>query len=409
MKKIFFLTMFLVSFISLCADDAIDWSCSGDAECPKEMPCVESLCKPSKDKFADYATISLATGENNPNSRGSDKIFVTHPAKDLVLGQLAVNAYTGGGEGKLFLIKEISADISVYPTSIKFEDFKLVYDANGNGVADSSEQVVAEGIVEGYGVRFPITRNLMAYNMNKAENFLIIGSFSSDKGIPDLAKFNITIRSDENYIKIVTKSDIAKTGNISFPNFSFEPESGYFLFASGKHFPKAPAWTEINKEQEVMHLRAKALDGANELRNIRVELYGTSASFGNGVDRIALYADTNNDGKGDALITEISNFEVPQQFALLQIPEGKLILSEKEEIALTIRASMNFYKDQNTYFYITDSDVVLKTKQKIAGTTIKTDSFKYSCKEEDPECRLKPEEGNDSEGGDGGCSLLFID
>ena len=163
----------------------------------------------------------------------------------------------------------------------------------------------------------------------------------------------------------------------------------------------------MNREHEIMHLKLKALDGANELSALKIELYGTAVSFGNGVEKISLCTDANGSGKCGEVIAELSDFVEPQQSVSFQIPAGKVSLNEGEEKYLVVKAALNFYKDQNTYFYITESDVVLKTRQKIAGPTVKTDNFKYSCKEDDPDCRLKPEEKQEE--GDSGCSLLFVD
>ena len=362
----------------------------------------------TKGKVAEYATITLLAGENSPKSLGSDRIFVKNPADNLVLGQLAVKSYSGDGDGKVYFIKELQADISVYPSSITSKDFKLIYDANGNGAADPSEKVIAENVAE-YGMKFEIDQKYQAFKMNQVENLLIVGSFSTDTEISDIAKFNATVRN--NYISTSTYSgegSVAATDPVVFPSFAFEPAKGYFLFSSGSRFPKAPAWKDMNKEHEIMQLKLKALDGANELSAVKIDLYGTSVSFGNGVDRISICTDKNNDGKCDEVIAEASGFAEPQQSVSLQIPAGKLALNEGEETFIVVKADLNFYKDQNTYFYISESGITLKNKQKIAGPTIKTENFKYNCKEDDPDCRLKPEEKQE-EGEDSGCSLLFVD
>ena len=409
MKKMVFILSFLMFFVSLYAQSA--WSCSADSDCPEGTTCdsASSSCVMTKGKVADYAAITLSIGENSPSALGADRIFVAHPANDLVLGQLAVNSYAGGGDGKFYFISELSADLSIYPSSITFENFKLVYDANGNGVADTSEKVVAEGVAEGYSIKFELEQKYQAFKMNQIENLLIIGSFSTDKELNDLAKFNVTVKSDYIKTKAYTgEGAVAATSPIVFPSFSFEPEKGYFLFTAGKNFPKAPVWTEMNKEHEIMQLKLKALDGANELSVLKIELYGTAVSFGNGVEKITLCTDPNGSGKCGEVIAELSDFAEPQQNASFQIPAGKVSLNEGEEKYLVVKAGLNFYKDQNTYFYITESDITLKTRQQIAGPTVKTDSFKYSCKEDDPDCRLSPDE-NKEEGGDSGCSLLFVD
>ena len=410
MKNLLFTILVLLN-VSLFASSS--WEFSGDSDCPEGTKCdsPSSSCVIIKEKVADYAAITLSIGKNNPNSSGSNMIFIQNPENDLVLGQLAVEAYAGGGEGKLYFIQELSADISLYPSSIKFENLKLVYDANGNGIFDSSEKIVAEGMSEGAVVKFYINQKDMAFKMNQTENFLFVASFSNENPIKDLnSKINLTIRSRD-YIVARSKGEclVADTFPIKFSDFSFEPESGYFLFTSGKYFPQnVPGWKEINKEHEIMHLRLKAIDAANELTSLKVNLSGNSVSFGNGVDKISLCTDKNNDGKCDEVIAEMSDFADQQENALFQIPSGKVSLNAGEETSLVVKADLNFYNGQNTYFYITDSDITLKTKKNIAGTQIKTGNFNYKCSEEDPECRLKPEENQD-EGGDSGCSILFID
>lgn len=409
MKKPFFILASLMLFVSLLAESS--WECSGDGDCPEGTTCNSGsgTCVMTKGKISDYAAITLSAGENSPSSRGADRIFVANPANDLVLGQLGVNSYAGGGEGQLYFITELSADISVYPSTITFGNFKLVYDANGNGVAEPAERVVAEGVPEGYSIKFEIDQKYQAFKMNQVENLLIIGSFSTENELSDFAKFNATVRSS--YIKTKTytgEGAVAETQPVTFPSFSFEPKTGYFLFTAGKNFPKAPVWKEMNKEHEIMQLRLKALDGANELSALKINLYGSAVSFGNGVEKMTLCTDANGSGKCGEVIAELSDFAEPQQSVTFQIPAGKVALNEGEEKYLVVKAGLNFYKDQNTYFYITESDVTLKNRQKIAGPTVKTDNFKYSCKEDDPDCRLKPEE-NQEEGGDSGCSLLFVD
>lgn len=412
MKKLVLVPLFLTFFVSFLSADS--WECSADTECPEGTTCdsPSGLCVMTPGKVAESASITLSIGENSPSLRGSDRIFVANPANNLVLGQLAVNAYSGGNDGKYYFIKELSTDISVYPSSIDFDDFKLVYDENGNGVEDPSERTVAKGVANGYGIKFEIPQKYQAFKINKIENLLIIGSFSTEKEINDLAKFNATVKSD--YIKTKTytgEGSVAATSPIIFPSFSFEPDKGYFIFSAGKNFPKAPTWKDINKEQEIMQLRLKALDGANELLTLKIELYGTAVSFGNGVEKISLCNDPNGSGKCGEVIAEFSEFSIEQQQSVLfTIPSGKVSLNDGEEKYLVVKAGLNFYKDQNTYFYITESDITLKTRQKIAGPTIKTESFKYSCKEDDPECRLKPEETQEeNENSDSGCSLLFVD
>ncbi|MGI6393129.1 MAG: hypothetical protein ACOX2F_00090 [bacterium] len=406
---LFFLALFPFSVFSQV------WECETDSDCSTGMRCNDEVCIAPAANFSSYAAVSLKAGDNSPNSLGSKKIFVSHPAKNVVLGQLAIDANAGGEDGKLYLLRELSATIVSSNLNIKGENFKLVYDANGNGEFDSSEKIISTvETAEGSTIKFLIGQKTASYKMNVTEHFLIIGDFSfpEEMTLNSLWDFGIDIRP-ETGIKITNagKADSVVVATvpekISFPRFSFEPESGYFLFASGKYFPDAPSWKEMNKTHNIMHIRAKSLSGSNEIKSISIYLEGTVVSFGNGVKRISLYLDSNNDGKGDVLIEEKSNFETPAQSVLFRIPENTLALNEKEEKFLVVSAELSFYNSQTTRFYISNSGLVLDKKQEIAGVPVNTNQFKYSCDEADSGCVANPN-NKEFDDDDSGCSILFI-
>ena len=414
MKKTILLFPALIFSLVVFADEAADvWTCSSAADCSEGMDCSnENTCTMNKSKFTDYIAITLGIGENSPNTRGTGtakRIFITNPANDLVLGQVGVSA-SGGQDGKLYIIKDMSADMTIYPSSkISCENFRLIYDKNGNGNADPGEPTVSEGDFGNNTVKFQFKQKEASYPVNTTSNFLMTASCSASDAVTDEnSKISATVRST--YISALGTSGNATYAQIqplNFPTYTFEPESGYFLFTAGKFFPKAPGWMEMNKTREIMHIRAKAIDSANEIKTIGVVLNGTAVSFGNGVESIALYLDSNNDGKGDKLLSEITEFPEPFQTANLVIPAGSLTFAQGEEKHLVISATLNFYNGQTTYFYIGKTNVVLTTNKQVAGPTIQTDSFTYKCDETDSNCNLKPGENEDTESS--GCSLIFVD
>lgn len=405
MKRVILATILLIPFAASAA-----WECVSDSDCSAGMKCHEEVCIAPSANFSTSASVSLSIGEKSPNSLGSKKIFVPHPAKDVVLGQLAVNAYSGGSEGKLFLLRELFATIVSSSLDIKGENFRLVHDANGNGLFDTSEKVVATGELTGNTVKFETDQKLASYKMNVMENFLIIGDFSIDKELTALWDFGIDIKpstgitiSNAGTVEVSPYPD-----KIAFSRFSFEPRTGYFLFASGKHFPKAPSWKEMNKDQMIMHIRTKALDGNNEIKSINIRLDGTIVSFGNGVSKIALYLDNSNTGSPSSLIEEKSSFEAPVQNVQFQIPSGALAMNEGVEKFLVIKADIDFYNGQTTQFYITNNDIVLSKSQQIAGTTVNTEPFRYSCDENDDACRKAPNDEEEVIEEETGCSVIFV-
>lgn len=413
MKKTILILSVLLFSLPVFADEASGvWTCSSAADCSEGMDCSnENTCIMNKSKFTDYIAITLFIGENSPNTRGTGsakRIFIQNPANDLVLGQVDVSA-SGGQDGKLYIIKDMTADMTIYPSSkISCENFRLVYDKNGNGNADPGEPTVSEGSFESNTVKYQFNQKEASYPVNTKSNFLMIASCSvSDPVTDENTKISATVR--DSYITAAGTSGNATYAQIqplNFPTYTFEPESGYFLFTAGKFFPKAPGWTEMNKTQEIMHIRAKAIDSANEIKTVGIALNGTAVSFGNGVESIALYLDTNNDGKGDKLISEITEFPEPFQTANLTIPSGSLAFNQGEEKHLVISATLNFYSGQTTYFYIGKTSVVLTTNKQVAGPTIQTDTFSYKCDETEPNCNLKPSEDEGEESS--GCSLVFV-
>lgn len=414
MKKTILILSVLLFSLPLFADEASDvWTCSSAADCSDGMDCGnENTCVMNKSKFTDYIAITLFIGENSPNTRGTGsakRIFIQNPANDLVLGQVDVSA-SGGQDGKLYIIKDMTADITIYPSSkISCENFRLIYDKNGNGNADPGEPTVSEGSFENNTVKYRFNQKEASYPVNAKSNFLMIASCAANDAVTDEnTKISATVR--DSYITAVGtggNATLAQIQPLTFPTYTFEPESGYFLFTAGRFFPKAPSWSEMNKTQEIMHIRAKAIDSANEIKTVGVALNGTAVSFGNGVESIALYLDSNNDGKGDKLISEITEFPEPFQTANLIIPAGSLQFTQGEEKHLVISATLNFYNGQTTYFYIGKTNVVLTTNKQVAGPTIQTDTFTYKCDETEPNCNLKPDENNDNESS--GCALVFVE
>jgi hypothetical protein len=127
------------------------------------------------------------------------------------------------------------------------------------------------------------------------------------------------------------------------------------------------------------------------------------------VKKISLYLDNNNKGKPDSLIEEKSDFATTVQNVQFQIPSGTLALEEGAEKFLVILAELDFYNGQTTQFYITANDLILSKNQQIAGATVITEQFKYSCDETDSECRKAPGEEVEEEDESTGCAVVYVD
>lgn len=409
------LVVFLFIFVPSLIVGA-DWSCESVGDCSEGMECKDNVCIVTTDTFSTYAAVTVTSGKSNPNTLGSKRMFVEHPAQNIVLGQLAVDAYNGGDDGKYFLFKELNAVFVLSSTLIEPSNVRLVYDKNGNGLFDSSENVVASNISETKSkIKFELDKKSASYKMNVTQNFLVVGDFSLSQVVDKIWEFGIEFRpfqgSDEQII-ISNAGDVAVASlpeRVALPRFAFEPETGYFLFASGKYFPSAPSWKDMNKEQTVMNIRVKALDGNNSVNSISVRLNGNIASYGNGVKKMSLYIDSDNDGNGDELISEQADFQMAVQLVKFTVPSGRISLNEGEEKFLIIKADIEFYNGQTTLFYISENDVSLSSSEQIAGLPVSTGEFKYSCDETDSACNPAPSEEEPPAEDEGGCSLILVD
>ena len=412
MKKIIFAIFVFVLPLSVFAA----WECETEADCSKGMKCSDSTCKIDPSKYSTYAAVTVNKGENSPNALGSNRIYVEYPATDLVLGQISVEAVHGGADGKYYLFKELNLKTIVSSTKVQASDIKLVYDANGNGAFDSSEEVVATDVSEQINrPQLVFDQTKAAYEMNKVENFLVVGSFTVDAELNTVWEFGIEFNpystTNEPLADISNAGDVVLASvpqSVSLPMFGFEPDTGHFLLASGKYFPEAPVWMDMNDTHTIMHLRAKALDKDNEVKALNFRLEGTAVSYGNGVKRITVYSDDNNDGKGDSKLAEFIPEALSSQ-ALLSFPSGTVSLKKGEEMFMVVEAELEFYSGQVTQFYISkNGDVQLSAPETVVGVTISTEDFRYDCDETDDGCRLDPSKTPVSDD-DGGCALIIFD
>lgn len=411
MKEIILATIVFVIPFSVFAT----WDCESESDCSKGMKCSDGSCVIDQSKFSSYAAVTVKEGENSPNALGSNRIYVEYPAKDLVMGQIEVEAVHGDADGKYYLIKEMKLKTIVSSTMVKASDIKLVYDENGNGKYDSNEEVVATDVSEQANrPQLVFDQTKASYQMNKAEHFLLLGSFTVDGELNRAWEFGLEFSpfaGSEEQMELSNAGDIqlaAVPQNVTLPRFVFEPDTGHFLLASGKYFPEAPIWPEMNDVHTIMHLRAKALDKDNELKALNIRLDGTMVSYGNGVKRITVYTDDNNDGKGDSKLVDYIPETLESQ-ALLTFPAGSVNLKKGEEKFLVVEAELEFYSGQVTKFYISkNGDVQLSNSETVMGVTVSTEKFDYNCDETDENCRLEPGE-DDGSGDDAGCALITID
>jgi hypothetical protein len=407
MKKIiFFLLMFLSSNIVYA-----DFECISDSDCAEAMTCAMELCRMTAGKFSDYAQVEVKLGEKSPSAGISRNIFITHPAKDLVLGQFNISVSQNGAEGKYFVFREMDAVIAVSNQKIKASNLRLIYDVNGDGKFDGSDIVVSSiPDPEKNQLKFVLDQKKVTYRMNQDNNFIVTGDFEFDGEIEMLWPFGLEFTPSSD-LKISNAGDvfIISHQKTSFAKYIFEPQKGYFIATAGEHFPSPPDWKNMNRENNIMHLRLKSVDGQNEVTSITLRTVGSSIKMGEGVKSVSVFTDNNRNGSGDDLLVKKTFLEGEELSAVvINFPSGSLVLGEGEEKMLVIKADLFLYNKQTVQFMINDNDIGLKNRMSFAGLPVTTDVYRYSCDEEDPLCNVIQEDSVEEEESDGGCSILVL-
>jgi len=407
-------SFFAALILSVCFQiQAINWECVSDSDCSEAMRCIDELCRTTQGMFSDYAQVEIKIGENSPVSGGSQNLFTPNPSKDIVLGQFDIKATQNGADGKYFILTEVNAFIPVSNSEkIKGSNFRLVYDRNGNGLFDSSDVVLSQAdSAVSSRVKFEVDQKNATYQVNKSNYFLVVADFDFDGVVNNLFPFGLEFSAPASDFSIMNAGNvfIISSQKIIFTSFMFEPDSGYFVFTSGEHFPNPPEWKNMNRLLDVMHLRLKSIDGNNELKSITIRTMSNSMKFGENVKRVLIYHDKNGDGKGDELISERS-FSVGDDISSVKIdiPQGSLNFNQGDEKRVVISVELFLYNGQSAQFRINDNEVVLQNMMKFAGLPVSSRNFKYECDESDAQCNVLVEENVDEGGDEGGCSLLFF-
>ena len=145
----------------------------------------------------------------------------------------------------------------------------------------------------------------------------------------------------------------------------------------------------MNKFQDVLQLRVRA-NGADEtIKKMTIKVPKSNmATFGNGITRLAVYEDTDNDGKGDTELASTTTFDGTQkhQFAIsFDVPKDT-------DKYLTIKAEPSL-SDGET-FQIQVSAITVNSLA-VLGLPVDSRPYEYSCNPDLEDC-----------GGDGGCSIV---
>ncbi len=379
------------------SQDAVDLSeCGGvgAAACTKNEDCGEGLIcdnasgacveDPSMVKCQNSA-ITANIGKNSPNSK---VIFISNPQTDLVIGQLEL---AGTGENCYLNLSSIKLKVDVKDSNINISNLKMFKDNNSNGIVDAEDTLLAkaDGISAGYA-SFSASNPENRLWGNKKNNiiFSLDTSYKEGATIQNSATFTALIEKDGGILLTDGGTPSIDGLPIDFSTFQFEPEEG-FIVTKGPHDPEVPAKSEMNRFQDVLQIRVTAKGADETIKKMTIKVpKNNMVSFGNGINRLAIYEDTDNDGKGDTELVSTTSFDGTQkhQFTLdFDVPKD----SDKY---LTIKAEPSLGDGQ--IFQIQVSAISVNSLD-VLGLPVDSRPYEYKCDPNLEDC-----------GGDGGCSIV---
>jgi hypothetical protein len=287
-------------------------------------------------------------------------------------------------------------------------NLRLVYDENGNGIADKDEKVIAEPSgVDDISVAFANKKGSTVYSTNVLHHFIMIAdvTYQTPADIP----LNTTFSFEADAVEAFDFSDAGtpvvkiEPMPMKFVEYSFEPTIEVFVFTKGPVDPSVPPMSEINKTVEIMQIRTKALKHSNTLHKIKLKAAGKSVYFGDGIKSIKVYNDSNNDGSHmgeDLLATAVISGSSPLVDVNFLPP---LNYSENEEKNLLIVASFNIPKDRMAQVEILNNRVTLDKNVDAIGLPLKSKEFWYKCEDGDLSCIVAEDDEKS------GCSISTVD
>lgn len=374
--------------------------CRSDNECDDGEKCKDGECVADVEKdLTKDAEITYAEGENSPES--SETIIIPSPTKDILLGQFYL--LSQGNKGKFYQFNSLSLRVN-FDNDVKISNFRLIYDKNGNGIFEEGETTVAtaENVSNGNYAVFTITG--LTEKMVSADikaNFIILADVETTITDGRAGKFSTFIENPESF-------NISDAGNtkvvgqkLEFATYKFESPNG-FVFTRGMNDPQVPSYSEMNKENPILQIRTKSMQGEDAIKSIGVKTVPGSVRFGQGIKSISLFIDNDNDGKvsnSDTLIEKVTKFDSETVLTFRNL-ENILTYSKGMEKHLLIVCDFKMKEGEKAQIQIGNGKVRLEVDKEIIELPVTSKVFLYEYDPNDP---------NNPPKKDGGCSLTVID
>jgi len=384
---------------ALCGGEGGGAECTTKEQCGPSQDCIDGHCVDvTPTDICSATNVQYRVGDMSP-SNGDAKIIVPSPSSGLVVAQLAITGTCGDSGEKSFHLDMIRPKFE-FDTGVTLTNLRLVKDKNNNGIEDEGDTTVATvATLANTYAQFAISSSERTLAANTEHNFLVIAdAVYTGATIGYNTTFRAVIEGSAAFVSPSTESVTFGNNRLEFATFMFEPSSGYFIFTKGPKEPPEPPFNQLNQSNPVMHIRAKSLDGENQIRSIEIHVTSVSTLFGEGMQAIDIFEDTNGDGIGDILAATSGTFSEPTDVFLFEnlnaLPAFQF--SNKQERYYAINVTFKLAEGMTAQIQIPAKGVKLvDSTKKVIELPIQ--SRTYQCV--NPFC----------EGGtDGGCSCSLV-
>ncbi len=395
-----------------------DNECNTDSDCPNFFKCKETdggkQCVEDSSKLCTGSKITVEEGKNSPAKGDNSSVIIPKDNDDLPLTVAQFTLMSGDNcpETNAFSFDSVTFNLDRGgDKKIHLSDFKLIYDENGNGKVDAGEKVVATSSkVESENVKFILDKKNRFFSGKKLHYFLMQAKVDyAGTTVPDSTTFQFSLYSSSSVIvHDAGKGASAATvdlNEISFATFMLEPDGDYFIVTRGPNDPPVPSIDKMNDFIPVLQIKTKSMNAVNAISSIKFRVPDTYAKFGEGIKKIAIYLDSNNNGIADPNemeVASVSDFDKGTSVVLSGL-DSKISYTPKSIRYLIVYCKFDLADKEKAKIEIPQSGgVVLQDSQKyIKNLPLRSKEFKYEC--------LPGEECNSRKSNDSGCGCSVVD
>ncbi len=392
----------------------------GIGVCPDGYMCQEFTCVDDPAKTCFNSTADFAIGKNSPQSEGTEIIVPKdNDGELLTVGQFTVMV-NNCGEDKFFNLDSVVVHINTdSDKNFSFKDLELIHDANGNGVADADDQIIATNQITTNYVKFFINNNKPFEDkkkyLGKTLNYFLVRTkldYNSEE-IPRNTTFNFYIESETSISISDQGTTLVSAGEAEFAKFMLEPTGDFFIVTVGPKDAPVPGIDTMNNDIPVLQLKTKAVKRANSITKftVKVPVSGGYVKFGeeNGIEGISLWIDSDKDGVGNVKVAEMTSFDAVTSSVIFENFIQPLSYLEGEEKYLVVNVDFDMVKRSDGTVMAGKIEIptagikVSDTSATVIELPIKSKEFAFECKEGD----ICPEPPKEEDGCS--CSTVSVD